>query len=153
MPVGDGIGVFPVNNNVFKIGIGGRASTTEEMVVVKDLTTFSPSIDANTEEWTPMDTAGWARRAVTGKSLTFSFTGKRNYGDPGNDYVAGLLIGIGQEVESKFEWEMPNGDKLVMDCVISVTSPAGGDSTEIDNLEFELMNDGEPVFTPYVPTP
>lgn len=142
----NGTGVFPVHNNKFKIGISGRASSASDMVVVKDLETFAPSIDANTEEWTPMDTAGWVRRAVTGKGLGFTFTGKRHYGDPGNDYVAGLLIGTGQDVESKFEWEMPNGDKLVMNCIINLTTPAGGDSTNIDTLEFEVLSDGLPEF-------
>ncbi|RED34674.1 phage tail tube protein [Paenibacillus sp. VMFN-D1] len=140
-------GVFPVHNNVFKIGIKGRSSAAEDMVTVKDLETFSPSIDGNTEEWTPMDQGGWVRRAVTGKGLTFSFSGKRNYGDPGNDYIAGLLIGTGQEVETKFEWTMPSGAKLTMDCVINLTQPAGGDSTNIDGLEFELLSDGKPTFT------
>jgi hypothetical protein len=141
-------GVFPVHNNIFKIGINGRASLAEDMVTIKDLENFSPSIDGNTEEWTPMDQAGWTRRAVTGKGITFSFSGKRNYGDPGNDYVAGLMIGTGQDVETKFEWTMPSGAKLTMDCVINLTTPAGGDSTNIDGLEFELLSDGKPTFTP-----
>lgn len=143
-----GTGVFPVHNNKFKIGKAGRASLAADMVVIKDLETFSPSIDGNTEEWTPMDTAGWVRRAVTGKGLTFSFSGKRNYGDPGNDYIGSLLLGTGQDVESKFEWEFPSGAKLTMDCVINLTTPAGGDSTNMDTLEFELLSDGLPVFTP-----
>ena len=144
-------GVYPVHNNKFKIGTKGRTSTTTEMLVIKDLETFSPSIDANTEEWTPMDQEGWVRRAVTGKGLTFSFSGKRNYGDPGNDYIGSLLLGTGQEVESKFEWELPNGDKLTMDCVINLTTPAGGDSTNIDGLEFEVLSDGLPTYTPATP--
>lgn len=94
-----------------------------------------------------MDQAGWVRRAVTGKGLTFSFSGKRHYGDPGNDYIAGLLIGTGQEVETVFEWTMPSGATLTMDCVINLTTPAGGDSTNIDGLEFELLSDGKPEFT------
>jgi hypothetical protein len=143
-----GTGVFPVHNNKFKIGTAGRASTELQMLGIKDLETFSMSIDANTEEWTPMDQEGWVRRAVTGKGLTISFSGKRNYGDPGNDYVAGLMIATGQGVESKFEWELPSGAKLVFNCVVSLTAPAGGDSTNIDALEFEVMTDGKPTFTP-----
>lgn len=142
-------GVFPVHNNKFKINTAGRVTTDPlTMVVVKDLETFSPSIEANTEEWFPMDQAGWARAAVTGKKLTFSFTGKRNYGDPGNDYVASLILATGQGVESQLEWELPNGDKLTMDCVINITTPAGGDSTSIDTLEFDVLSDGLPVYTP-----
>lgn len=141
-----GTGVYPVHNNQFKIATDGRAGAT--MVVIKDLETFSPGIDANTEEWTPMDQEGWIRRAVTGKGLTIGFSGKRNYGDPGNDYVAGLLLETGQGVETKFEWIMPSGAKLELDVVVNLTTPAGGDSTNIDTLEFEILSDGKPTFTP-----
>lgn len=142
-----GEGVFPVHNNIFKIGTAGRASGAGDMKVIKDLETFSPAIDANTEEWTPMDLEGWMRRAVTGKGLTFSFTGKRNYGDLGNDYIASLLLGTGQSVETVFEWTLPNGDVFNMDCVVNLVTTAGGDSTNIDTLEFEVMSDGKPVYT------
>lgn len=146
-----GTGVFPVHNNKFKINIAGRdGALPDSMATIKDLTTFSPSIDGSTEEWFPLDQEGWVRRAVTGKALRFSFSGKRCYGDPGNDYVAGLILGTGQAVESQFEWELPSGANLTMDCVINLTTPAGGDSTNIDNLEFEVLSDGKPVFTPAV---
>jgi hypothetical protein len=145
-----GAGVFPVHNNVFKIGTKGRASVEPgDMVIIKDLETFSPSIDGNVEEWTPMDQEGWIRRALTGKGLTLSFTGKRNYGDPGNDYIGeDCLLGTGQSVESKFEWTLPSGAKLAVDCIVNLTTPAGGDTTNIDTLEFEILSDGKPTFTP-----
>ncbi|MDN8590815.1 hypothetical protein Q0V21_18835 [Paenibacillus sp. 11B] len=146
-------GVFPVHNNIFKVGIKGRASTDSELVMIKDLENFAPAIDGNTEEWSSMDQGGWTRRAVTGKSLSFSFSGKRNYGDPGNDYVAGLLLETGQGVETIFEWTMPSGAKLTMNCVINLTTPAGGDSTNIDGLEFELLSDGKPDFEKAPTTP
>ncbi|SLJ92698.1 MULTISPECIES: phage tail tube protein [unclassified Paenibacillus] len=146
-------GVFPVHNNIFKVGIKGRESTDTDMKTIKDLENFAPAIDGNTEEWSAMDQGGWTRRAVTGKSLSFSFSGKRNYGDPGNDYVAGLLLGTGQEVETIFEWTMPSGAKLTMDCVINLTTPAGGDATNIDGLEFELLSDGKPEFVKAPTTP
>ena len=147
------IGVFPVHNNKFKIGIKGRNSIAAEMLVIKDLENFAPSIDSNIEDWQAMDQAGWTRRAVTGKGLSFKFNGKRHYGDPGNDYIAGLMLATGQGAESVFEWEMPNGAKLNMNCVVSLLTPAGGDATNIDNLEFEILSDGKPVFTPAPITP
>lgn len=143
-------GVFPVHNNAFKINKAGRVAELSNFVTIKDLETFQLSVEGNIEEWTPMDLAGWARQAVTGKKLTVSFSGKRNYGDAGNDYVAGTLLSTGQGVESSLEWTLPSGSKLTMDCVINLTSPGGGDSTAIDALEFELLSDGLPVFTPAV---
>jgi hypothetical protein len=139
--------VYPVHNNTFKIGTNGRESTTEEMVAIADLETFSISIDGNTEEWTPMDQEGWVRRAVTGKGLTISLSGKRSYGDTGNDYIANLLLKTGTGVETVFEWTLANGDTLTMDCVINLSSIAGGDSTAIDALDFDVLSDGKPTYT------
>lgn len=143
-------GVFPVHNNIFKIGTLGRASVALDMLIVKDLETFEIAVDNKTQEWTPLDTQGWTRRAITGKGITFKFKGKRNYGDPGNDYIAETLLATGQGVESNFEWLLPNGDKLTMDCVIGLNQNAGGGSTDVDGLEFDVMSDGLPVYTPAV---
>lgn len=137
--------VYPVHNNKFFVCTTGR--TGEADTVIRGLENFAPSIDGNVESWTPMDEGGWTRNQVTGKGLTISFSGKRQYGDKGNDYIAGLMIGTGVSVQSKFKWEMPSGATLSGDCVINVTTPAGGDSTNIDSLEFELLSDGKPEFT------
>ena len=141
---GDKGQVYPVHNNKFFISITGR--TGEADTVIRGLENFAPSINANTETWTPMDEGGWERNQVTGKGLALSFSGKRQYGDAGNDYIASLMTGTGVTVQSKFKWEMPSGATLEGDCVINVTTPAGGDSTNIDSLEFEILSDGKPTF-------
>ena len=135
--------VYPVNNIKFKIG-----STAEDVKVVKDMETFSISIDNGIEEWNPMDQEGWVRRLMTAKSLTVGLNGKRNYGDPGNDYVAGLAYENGLAANAFLEVEFPNGDKLSMACVVNVTACAGGDSTNVGALEFECQSDGKPEYTP-----
>jgi hypothetical protein len=140
-------GVYPVYENQFKINMGGRTSgTTDKMVTIADMESFSVSFDDNVEEWTPMTTEGWVRRLKTGKGVTISLAGKRNVGDPGNDFIAGLAWKSGQACNSQLEWTFPNGDKVLIDCVINVTS-AGGDSTNVEPLEFECMSDGKPTFT------
>lgn len=146
-------GVYPVFDLLFKIGTKGRASEEADMKVIKDMTTFSPSVDGKIDEWTPMDTKGWIRRMMTGKGFAISLSGKRNVGDPGNDYVAGLAWKSGADCSSKAEIEFPDGDKLTFDCVVNVATPFGGDSENVSNLEFELQSDGEPdyVDAPVVP--
>ena len=140
-------GVYPVFNNEFKIGTKGIESTSEQMVTIADLETFSVSIDNNIEEWTPMTTEGWIRRLQTGKGFSISLNGKRNIGDAGNDYVASKMFATGRDVETKFEWTMPSGLKVEFDCVLNISS-AGGDSTNVDVLEFEVMSNGKPTVTP-----
>ena len=139
-------GVYPVFNNEFKIGTKGIESTSEQMVTIADLETFSVSIDNNIEEWTPMTTEGWVRRLQTGKGFSISLNGKRNIGDAGNDYVASKMFATGRDVETKFECTMPSGLKVEFDCVLNISS-AGGDSTNVDVLEFEVMSNGKPTVT------
>lgn len=142
-------GVFPVFNIAFKIGTKGRASVTPtDFVVIKDMETFGISIDGSVEEWTPMDTEGWVRRLMTGKGFSISLNGKRNVGDPGNDYIADTAWKSGLDCSSKAEVTFPDGSKLAYDCIVNVTTPNGGDSTNVSTLEFELMSDGKPTFTP-----
>ena len=139
-------GVYPVYENQFRINTNGRTAGTEDLVPIADMESFSVSFDDNVEEWTPMTTEGWVRRLKTGKGITISLAGKRNIGDAGNDYVAGLAFKSGQACNSQLEWNFPNGDKVLLDCVINVTS-AGGDSTNVEPLEFECLSDGKPTFT------
>lgn len=140
--------VYPVHNNKFRIGIKGLESTDEQMVMPKDLTNFAPSIDGTTDDWFAMDAEGWSKTAVVGKKLSFSFQGKRSVGDPGNDYIAGMALKMGQDAMSKFEWEMVSGAKLAFECVINVTTPGGGDTAALDSLEFEVICYGKPEYTP-----
>jgi len=141
-------GVYPVYNLKFKIGTKGRDSDEEDMKVIKDMETFSPSIDENIEEWTPIDTDGWVRKLMTGKGFTIALNDKRHEGDPGNDYVAAVAWKDGLDCSSKAEIEFPNGDKLEFNCVVSVTTPFGGDTTDVSSLEVELHSDGKPTYTP-----
>lgn len=140
-------GVYPVYENQFQISTTGRTEGAEGTFVdVADMESFSVSFDDNVEEWTPMTTEGWVRRLKTGKGITISLTGKRHVGDVGNDYVAGLAWKSGQACNSTLKWTFPNGDSVVLPCVVNVTS-IGGDSTNVEPLEWECMSDGKPTFT------
>lgn len=141
-------GVYPVFENKFKINRSGREGQESDMVLIKEMESFSVSMDGNVEEWTPMDTEGWIRRLMTGKGFAISLAGKRHIGDPGNDYVASRAWKTGTDCNSQFEWEFPSGAKLTFDCVVNVTTPGGGDSTGVEALEVEIMSDGKPEYTP-----
>ncbi len=138
-------GNTPVNAIKFHVNKGGRSGGDEGKVIVKDAESLGMSFDGNVEEWSPMDQEGWVNRMKTSNSITISMGGKRNYGDPGNDYVASLAYEIGQKADSIFYIEFPNGDTLEMPCVIVVTS-LGGDSTALDALEWEAHSHGKPTY-------
>ena len=134
-------GVFPVFDLDFKIGTKGKDSTEQDMV------TISLSIEGNTSKWNPMDMKGWGRALMTGKSMTVSLKGKRNVGDPGNDYVASVAFKDGLNCSSKAAVEFPDGSKLTFDCVLDIKSFLGGESQDVAPLEFDMIVDGKPSFT------
>ena len=139
-------GVYPVYNHQFEIRTGTSGtgtSATETYKTIADMESFSVSFDDNVEEWTPMTTNGWVRRLKTGKGVTISINGKRNVGDDGNNYIAGLAFKSGAECNSKLKWTFPDGTVVTLPCVINVTA-IGGDSTNVDPLEFECLSDGAP---------
>lgn len=131
-------GVSPVNQLTFKVN----------NLTVKDAEALNMSFSNGIEEWNPMDQDGWVNRLMTSKSVTISMGGKRNYGDEGNDYVAGLAFKNGKDAEAPFEITFPDGAKLKFEnAVINVTS-MGGDSTAVGALEWEVQSNGKPVYTP-----
>jgi hypothetical protein len=141
-------GVYPVFKNVFKIDTTGGTGEASNLKAIADMESFSVSIDGNVEEWKPFDQEGWTRRLVTGKALTVSVSGKRNIGDAGNDYVAGLALKTGADSHTTVVWTFPSGATLTIPCVINVTEWESGDSTAVAPLAFDIMSDGMPTYTP-----
>lgn len=144
----DNLGVFPVYGLVFKIGTKGKDSKDSDMTEIADMESFEISIDGGVQDWTPMTTKGWGRTLMTSKKFKVSLKGKRNIGDPGNDYVASVAWKDGLECSTKALIEFPDGATLKYDCVLDVKSVYGGDSTSVAPLEFDMVGDGRPVYTP-----
>lgn len=140
-------GVFPCYENQFQV----NTSSTETAVwkTIADCETFEVAFDNGVEEWTPFESEGWIRRLMTAKAVTITVSAKRNIGDDGNDYIAGLTFECGQAAQAPFKWTFPDGTAVEFDqAVISVTNNGGGDSTAVAPLEFEVMSNGKPTVTP-----
>lgn len=139
-------GVYPCYENQFQIGTGTNGQT---LVNIADCETFGVSFDNGVEEWHPFEQEGWIRRLLTAKGVTISVTAKRNVGDAGNDFVAGLAWKNGRDAEAPFQWTFPDGTKVVFaDAVINVTNVGSGESTNVAPLEFEVLSNGKPTVTP-----
>lgn len=145
-------GVTVTSDMKFGICTSGRkesdTATSITTTLVRDAESLSITTDNGIEEWNPMDQDGWVRRLVTSKSIAVSLGGKRNYGDEGNDYVASLAYKNGQDCNSWFSVVFPNKDKLIIPCVVNVSS-MGGDSTAVNALEWEIQSDGKPTYVEY----
>lgn len=145
-------GVFPVNEMDFKIdksSVSSRAASPSDsdFVTIADMESASIAVDTGVETWNPLEAKGWQRALATAKAITISMSGKRNVGDPGNDYVASKAWVNGQACNSTYKITFPNGDTLTVPCVIQVKSIAGADSTNVAPLEIDLVSDGKPTYT------
>lgn len=137
-------GVYPCYENQFKIGATG----SQTLNTIADMESFSISLEDNVEEWTPFGTEGWKNRLKTGKGLSISVSGKRNVGDAGNDFVAGLAFKNGRESEADFEWIFPDSTVVKFsNAVVNVTALGSSDSTGVAPLEFEVLSNGKPTVT------
>ena len=140
-------GVYPCYENQFKVNTSNDA--TKVWSTIADMETFSVSIDNGVEEWVPFEQEGWTRRLMTAKSITISVNGKRNVGDTGNDAVATKFMTSGQDAQGDFQWTFPDGGVLEFDdAVVNITNMGAGDSTAVAPLEFEIMSNGKPTYTP-----
>lgn len=140
-------GVYPVYENQFKVNVSD--TSTASWKDIADMETFSVSLDNGVEEWHPFESEGWVRRLMTAKSVTISVNGKRNVGDDGNDFIAGKFSANGRDAEAGFKWTFPDGGVLEFeDAVINVTNMGAGDSTSVAPLEFEVLSNGKPTYTP-----
>ena len=140
-------GVYPVYDQQFKIGAAGAASNA--MNTIADMESFSVSIDNNVETWYSIAEDGWQKALLTGKAVTISVNGKRNVGDDGNDFVAGMAFKNGREAECKFEWTFKDGTVAVFDnAPIDVREFGGGSSTHVAPLSFDIHSNGKPTITP-----
>ena len=140
-------GVYPCYENQFKVNVSSTA--TASWKTIADLESFSVSFDNGVEEWHPFEHEGWVRRLLTAKGVTISVTGKRNMGDDGNDFIAGLAWKNGREAEGDFQWTFPDGTVVTFTgAVINVTNIGSADSTNVAPLEFEVQSNGKPTVTP-----
>ena len=139
-------GVFPCHDLDIQISTNGDAETPT-FVPIKDMESANIEIDTGVETWNPFDTGGWQRALVTAKAINFSFSGKRNLGDPGNDYVASKAYANGRDCDSILKIVFPNDDEVKVPCVVAVSNPGSSDSTAVAPLEFDLNSSGKPTYT------
>lgn len=133
-------GVFPCYENQFEVNTG-----TGGYKPIADCETFEVSFDNGVEEWTPFESEGWVRRLMTAKNITITVTGKRNIGDDGNNFIAGLAFENGRDAEADFKWVFKDGTTVTFEgSPINVTALGSGDSTAVAPLEFEVLSNGKP---------
>lgn len=77
---------------------------------------------------------------------TYHGNGDKDNKQPHIKFEGKIIYVLGYDNRDK--WEMVLGSQF--GCVINVTNPGGGDSTNVAPLEFNVQGDGKPEYTPAV---
>ena len=86
---------------------------------------------------------------MTGKSIKIAVKGKRNIGDAGNNMVAEFFYKNGRNAEANVLWTFPDGSTLLFsNAVINVTNMNTGEAADVGPLEWEMLSNGKPTYTP-----
>lgn len=141
-------GVFPVYGLTVEINTAGDVTTGGTWTSIADMETIGLSIETGVETWNSIAEDGWQRALATAKSFKITLSGKRNIGDPGNDYIAEKAIANGRDCDSRIRITFPDGAKFEGGVVIAVNDFAGGDATNVAPLSCELTGNGKPTYTP-----
>ena len=141
-------GVFPCYTNQFQVA-NGPATQTPSFVDIADMETYSVAFENGIEEWHSYGEEGWIKRLMTAKGVKISVKGKRCVGDAGNDAIAETATNNGTKAQKTIKWTFPDGDTLLFEnAVINVTALNADDAIKVGPLEFEILSNGKPTYTP-----
>lgn len=138
--------VYPVNANSIKVKAHSVSSTSDTYNTIADMESATISVDTGVETWYGMAEGGWQKALATSKALTVDMSGKRSYGDTGNDLIAGMWNTNGTNALADVQITLPDGAELTFTAVVQVTNIWGGDATAVGALEFSLICDGKPEY-------
>ena len=132
------MGVFPCTKVVPTFDFTGDGTTYTN---VSDLTSVQISIDTEIQTYYSLNDGGVQSALATAKAVKYTFNGKRNTADEGNNKIANMAFKIGSEAAANLKLTFPNGETLEQEVVVAV-SEMGGDSTAIAQLNFSCTGNG-----------
>jgi hypothetical protein len=135
-----------MTNHLFEINTnpGGAANYATIAVGIKNV---APANNESLAQDAYLDGNGFGSTDVIGAQLILAFTGDRDYADPAQNYVVGLLLNLGASRKTDFRWTEPNGGKFTGSCTIANISGPTGDAGSKGEISFEVHFNGRPTYT------
>ena len=115
---------------------------------IADMETAKISIETNVETWYSIKDGGWQNALATAKSFKVALSGKRCIGDDGNDYIAGLALKNGRDLNTNIKFTFPDGATFEGGIVCAVTDFNSDGATNVGPLVADCTGRGKPTYTP-----
>lgn len=140
---------FALNSeNKFEIDTTPSEATETFARLAAGLSTFDPQWNEELDQTQYLDGDGFASSDVTGAQLVISYEGHRNFGDPAQDFIAGLQPLLGEDRKTNFRWTDANGDQFSGNVTVANIVSGGGDANAKNTFSFEIHFNGKPTYTP-----
>jgi hypothetical protein len=111
---------------------------------------ISEALNEVVQQYQFLSDKGFAKNHVTGVAPSFTFTGKRVYGDTAQDFIFGTKYQLDSGRKSSLKI-VDNGSgtavTLTVDCTICNIQEYGGAATDDQSISFELRFDGQPTIS------
>jgi hypothetical protein len=139
-----------MNAHSFSINTAPGTTPSTLAVIGKGITNVEPSNNEELSQDKYLDGGGFGETDVIGAQTVLSFSGHRFYGDPAQDFIMGLMLKLGDDRRTNFEWTEPDGGKFTGACTIANISGPSGSAGAKGEISFEIHFNGEPTYTPGV---
>lgn len=149
MPEGNTEGLLLQSQHLFKINTTPNIAEAGTMArLAAGLNNFAVSGNEELDQTHYLDGDGFGSTDIMGAQLVITFSGHRKFGDPAQDFVFSLLMELGENRKTDFEWTLPSGEKFAGPCTIANIEGPGGDANNKGDISFEIHFNGKPEYTP-----
>lgn len=141
------LGFAPNYTNLFLLNLTPSAATPTWGYIGPGISSIEADDDEETSDDSYYDGGGVASNDVTSIKAGYKFDGNRKYGDPVQDYVAGLRYETGSARIAHLRHIAPNGEIEEGEVTIQDITAGGGDANDKGAFSFSAYFNGRPEFT------
>ena len=109
--------------------------------------TITPTLKETDDTTHYYDGGNFGTEDVTAKTINIAFSGNRKEGDTAQDFVAGKLLSVGDNLKALIRWTQPSGDQIVFLSTLTAIAVSGGKASDKQTFSFTAISNGQPVFT------
>ena len=108
------------------------------------ITSIETDNEDTTDDTAYYDGGGAASEDVTGVSLGYKIEGDRKFGDPAQDFIAGLVYETGEGRKTNYKRIAPDGRTVEGRVTVKDIVAEGGEANDKNNFEATVKFDGLP---------
>lgn len=130
-------------------GLTDPATVTSELnaswaTLATGFETINPTLKETDDNTQYYDGAGYGSSDITAKTINIAFSGNRIEGDAAQDFVAGKLLSLGDDLKSLIRWTRTDGGIIIFLATLTAIQITGGKASDKQTFSFTAVSNGKP---------